>query len=203
MSSLISSTRRRVFTPLLLLALGACSSAGGLGGILGGVLGGGNNEISGTVQGVNTRNAQIGIRQQNGQIVYVSYDQNTRVIYQNQQYSPNNLENGDLITASIQDNGNGGYYTSSVQVNQSVRGGSTGQGQGSAVQSFQGQVRQVDRSNGNFTLDDGNVGRITVFLPNNLSRADQDRYNNLRNGDVVRIYGYRTSSSQVQLQTFY
>lgn len=198
-----NSTIRRLAIAPLVVALAACSGTGGLGNVLGSVLGGGsNNELSGTVQSVNPRNAQIGVRQQNGQTVYVSYDNNTRVIYQNQQYSPNNLEQGDQITVAIQDNGNGGYYASTVQVNQSVRGGSTQPGQGSA-QSFQGTIRQVDRSNGYFTLDDGNVGRITVYLSNNLSRADLDRYNNLRNGDVVRIYGYRTSSSQVQLQSFY
>lgn len=197
------NTRARsgVLATLMLGVLGACSSTGGLGGILGGVLGGGSSQVSGLVQNVDTRSRQIGIRQTNGQTVLVAYDDNTQVLYQNQTYTPSSLERGDDVTASIQDNGNGGYYTNRVQVNQSVRGGSTGQS--NTVQSFQGTVRQVDRSNGWFTIDDANVGRITVFLPNQLSRADTDRYNNLRTGDVVRLYGYRTSASQVQLQQFY
>ena len=201
-----SSLLRRTFAPMLLLALGACSSAGTLGNVLGSVLGGGgtSNQVAGTIQGVDTRNRQIGIRQSNGQTVAVSYDQNTKVIYQNPQYAITNLETGDAVTVTVQDNGNGGYYTSTVQVTQSVSSGSTSNGQTGNATSYQGAVRQVDRANGLFTIDDQNAGRITVYLPNNLGRADTDRYNNLRSGDNVRFYAYRTNnSSQVQLQQFY
>lgn len=198
---------------LMLAVLGACSSTGGLGNILGSVLGGNgggiggaqSNQLSGSVQGVDTRSQRIAIQQSNGQSVWVSYDNNTQVVFQNQNYSPAALENGDQVTASIQDGGNGAYYTNYVQVDQSVRGngGAQSQGQSSNVQRFQGTVRQVDRRNGWFTVDDPNAGRLTVVLPNGLSRADIDRYNSLRAGDVVRFYGYLTGNSQVQLRQFY
>ena len=193
-------------TPRVLLAAGvvtlaACSSTGGLGNILGSVLGGAPQQVSGDVQGVDPRAQQISIRQANGQTVQVAYDNNTKVVYQNQNYSPASLERGDNVTASLQDNGNGAYYTSQVLVNQSVR--NTGTGTSSNAQSFQGTVRQIDRANGVFTVDDGNVGRITVTLPNNMSRADIDRYNGFRSGDVVRFSGYNTGNGQVQLQQFY
>lgn len=202
---------RRSASVLTLAALGACSSTGGLGNILGSVLGGvggagggQSNQLSGSVQGVDTRSQQIGIQQSNGQTVVVSYDNNTQVVYQNRNYSPTSLENGDQVTVSIQDGGNGSYYTKYVQVDQSVRG-STGQsgGQSNNVQTFQGTVRQLDRQNGWFTVDDRNFGRMTVVLSNNVSRADIYRYNSLRPGDVVRLYGYRTGNSQVELRQFY
>lgn len=192
----------RVLLATGLVTLAACSSTGGLGNILGSVLSpGGASQVSGDVQGVDPRAQQISIRQSNGQTVQVAYDNNTKVVYQNQNYSPASLERGDNVTANIQDNGNGAYYTSQVLVNQSVR--NTGTGTNTNLQSFQGTVRQIDRANGFFTVDDGNVGRITVVLPNNMSRADIDRYNGLRSGDAVRFSGYNTGNGQVQLQQFY
>jgi hypothetical protein len=190
------------FVTAALASLGACSSMGGLGNVLGGVLGGqSSNQLSGMVQGVDTRSQQIAVQQSNGQAVWVRYDANTQVVYQNQNYSPTSLERGDQVTASIQDNGNGGYYTNYVRVDQSVRG--NGSAQSSAVQTFQGTVRQVDRGNGWFTVDDPSVGRLTVVLANGVSRTDVDRFNGLRAGDYVRLYGYRSSGSQVQLRQFY
>jgi hypothetical protein len=187
---------------LMLAALGACSSMGGLGNVLGGVLGGqqSSSQASGIVQGVDTRSQQIAIQQSNGQAVWVHYDANTQVVYQNQTYSPTSLERGDQVTASVQDTGNG-YYTNYVRVDQSVRGG--GNVQSGNVQSYQGTVRQVDRGRGWFTVDDPNAGRMTVVLSNQVSRADADRFNNLRVGDYVRLYGYQASNAQVQFRQFY
>lgn len=184
----------------MLLALGACSGTGGLGSVLGSVLGGGgqSNQLSGAIQSVDTRSRQIGVQQSNGQTVWVGYDDNTRVVYQNQNYPVTSLERGDVVTASIQDNGNGAYYTSLVQVTQSVSTSTS-----SNQQSFQGAVRQVDRANGWFTVDEGTIGRITVTLPTGLSQNDLNRFNNLRAGDYVRLYGTRTSNAQVQLRQFY
>ncbi len=202
--TIVPRAARRLAAAALLTALGACSSTGGLGNILGSVLGGGqqqSNQLSGRVQGVDTRSQRIGIQQSNGQTIAVSYDNNTQVVYQNQNYSPTSLENGDEVTVSIQDNGNGSYYTKYVQVDRSVR--DNGGGQSSNVQTFQGSVRQVDRQNGLFTVDDNNFGRLTVVISNGVSRADIDRFNSLRSGNVVRFYGYRTGNSQVQLRQFY
>ena len=105
------------------LALGACSSAGGLGEILGGVLGGGGGgaqQLSGSVRSVDTRNQQISVQQSNGQSVPVLYDQNTKVVYQNRLYTVANLENGDQIVARIQATQNNAYYADSITVTQSV-----------------------------------------------------------------------------------
>ncbi len=131
----------------------------------------------------------------------MSYDNNTQVVFQNQNYSPTSLERGDQVTANIQDNGNGAYYTNYVLVNQSVRGNTSTQG--GNVRTFQGLVGQVNRANGWFTMDDNNVGRVTVVLANGISRADLDRFNNLRSGDGVRFYGYSTGNSQVSMRQFY
>jgi outer membrane lipoprotein SlyB len=188
---------------LMLASAGACG--GNLGNILGGVLGGGggaaqSGQLSGTIRGVDTRSQQISIQQSNGQTVPVSYDNQTQVVYQNQNYSPTSLENGDRVTARVQANGNS-YYTDYVQVDQSVNGTANGSVSNN-VQQVQGTVRQIDRRNGVFTVDANNGYTVTVTMPYNPSTNDVNRFNALRSGDFVRFYGTYLNNSQIQLRQF-
>jgi len=195
-----------------LLLLGACSggSGGALGNVLGAVLGGGQGgqggQVAGTVQGVNTQSQQIGLQTSDGQQVALLYDNNTKVVYQNQLYAVTNLERGDQVVARIQQTNDGGYYTDSLQVTQSVStsGGATSGGGGSAnVQTLQGTVRQIDRANGLFTLEGSNGAMVIVSLPYNVTRSDQTRFQNLRTGETVRLYGVFLNNSRVELRQFY
>lgn len=191
--------RRGAAVALMIASLGACAG-NQLGNILGGVLGGGqaqSGQLSGTIRGVDQRSQLISIQQSNGQTVPVAYDNQTQVVYQNQNYSPTSLENGDRVTARVQANGNS-YYTDYVQVDQSVNGA----GSSSNLQQLQGTVRQVDRRNGVFTVDVNNYNTLTVTLPSSLSSSDVNRFNNLRSGDFVRFYGTFLNSTQVQLRQF-
>jgi hypothetical protein len=193
-------TLRRGAAALVILTSGACAG-NQLGSVLGGVLGGGvgNNQLSGTIRGVDTRSQQISIQTSNGQTVPVYYDNQTQVVYQNQNYPPTALEYGDMVTARIQTNGNN-YYTDYIQVDQSVNG--SGNVNSGNVQQMQGTVRSINRQNGVFTVDIGNYNTITVTLPYNVSSNDVNRFNNLRVGDFVRFYGVYTGQSQVQLRQF-
>ena len=189
---------------LMVLVVGACSQAGGLGSILGSVLGGQNqqaSQVSGSVRGVDTRNSQIVLQQSNGQSVSVSYDNQTQVVYNNQNYNVTSLENGDQVTLSIQQTQNGGYYTNYVRVDQSSS--SSGSGSNGQVQSLQGTVRRVDVNQGWFELMPNSNVVLTVTMPYNASRADQQRFQNLRNGDVVRFTGTYLNNSRVELRQFY
>lgn len=199
--TVLQRAARTTTVALALIAMSACANSG-LGNILGSVLGGGGNELAGTIQGVDTRNQQIGIIQSNGQTVGVRYDNNTRVIYQNQNYPVTALENGDQVVARIQDNGNGSYYTDSIQVTQSVQNGGSGTGSGN-VQSFQGTVRQVDIQNGLFTIDGGTGYVVTVSMPYSPTRADLNRFQNLRQGDQVRFYGVALNNTRIELRQFF
>jgi Cu/Ag efflux protein CusF len=189
------------------LATGACSNAGNIGEILGSVLGGqtagANNQVSGVVRGVDTRNSQIGLQLSNGQTVGLQYDANTQVVYNNQRYNVTSLDQGDQVTARIQQNGNA-YYTDLVQVDAPVQGsGTTGTTANTNVQSVSGTVRQIDTQNGLFTMNTNNYGTLTVSLPYNVSRADQSRFTNLRSGDAVRLYGVFLNNQRVELRQFY
>ncbi|MEO7457920.1 MAG: hypothetical protein ABIY52_16815 [Gemmatimonadaceae bacterium] len=204
MLSLRTMIRASALT-VALMAAGACSQAGSLGSVLGSVLGGGQqqqSQVSGTIQNVDTRNAQIGLRQSNGQTVALLYDANTKVVYQNQNYAVTNLEYGDAVTARIQQTQNGSYYTDLVQVDQSVStsNGTTGTGN---VQTLQGSVRRIDSGNGSFTLDVNNSTQLTVTMPYNPTRNDLQRFQNLRVGDVVRFGGVYLNNTRVELRQFY
>ena len=195
---------RRVAAVGMLAALGACSSVGNLGNILGGVLGRGGNagQVSGYVQGVDTRSQIIALQQPNGQPVNLLFDNQTKVIYNNQSYAVTSLDRGDQITARVQNTDNG-YYTDVVQVDQPVQGsaGATTASSGD-VQTMQGTVRQIDQQNGLFTMDVSNT-RLTVSMPFSPRRADLTKFQSLRSGDVVRIAGVFLNNSRVELRQFY
>ena len=201
----LTMSARLVSAAALLVSASACSSAGGLGSILGSVLGAGRgsqsqNQVSGYIQGVDTRNRQIGIQQSNGQTLVVAYDNQTQVVYNNQSFPVTSLENGDQVTLRVQQLQNGGYYTDVVQVDRSVSGNSTIQS--GNVQLLQGTVRQVDQSSGLFVLDANNGTRVTVQLGQQLSRNDLNRFRSLRQGDFARFYGVYLNASRVELRQF-
>lgn len=184
------------------LAVNACAQAGGLGSILGGVLGGNsNNQVIGTVQRVDTRNQQISITQSNGQAASISYDNQTRVVYQNRDYSVTSLEYGDQVTARIQQTQNGAYYTDLVQVNTPASG--SGVSGNSQVQTLQGIVRNIDVSNGWFQIDASSNVLLTVSMPYNANGSDVQRFRSLRIGDGVRFTGVYLNTSRVELRQFY
>ena len=196
---------RRAAAVSTLLALAGCSSVGGLGNVLGSVLGGGQgqgaNQVSGYVQGVDTRSQVIALQASSGQSVNILFDNQTRVVYNNQSYPVTSLDRGDQVTARIQSTNNG-YYTDLVQVDQPVQGSNTSASSGT-VQTLQGTVRAVDMQNGLFAMDVGAGTRLTVTMPYSPSRADMSRFQNLRQGDNVRIAGVFLNSSRVELRQFY
>jgi len=204
-----SHRRTGIAAVALAFAATACSSAGGLGSILGGVLGQQGNQVSGTVQGLDTRNQQIGLQQSNGQTVALAYDNNTKVVYQDRVYNVTSLDPGDQVVARVQSSNGGGYYTDSVVVTQPVNG-STNTGSSSSsssssgvVQSLQGTVRAVDRNAGVFSLDAGTNVTLTVSLPYNANRNDVAKFQSLRSGDYVRLQGVYLNNSRVELRQFY
>ena len=213
MTTIIRAPRRGAAT-LMLLATGACASGGGTGGsigeILGSVLGGGagttanGSQVSGIVRGVDTRAQQIGLQLSNGQTVGLSYDAQTKVVYNNQSYAVTSLDAGDQVTARVQQANNNTYYTDLVQVDQPVQNttGGTTAGGNANVQSVQGTVRQIDATNGLFSLNTSN-GTLTVSLPYNVSRTDQSKFQSLRTGDTVRLYGVYLNNTRVELRQFY
>ena len=186
-------------------ALGACSSAGGLGSVLGSVLGGGQQQqqLSGSVSSVDTRNQQIAIRQSNGQTINVLYDANTKVVYQSQRYSVTNLDPGDEVVARISTTQNNAYYTDSITVTQAVTTSTSGGTVDNNVQLLQGTVASIDRATGTFVIDVGSGTRVTVSMPYGARSSDVTTFNNLRVGQFTRFYGVYLNNTRVELRQFY
>jgi hypothetical protein len=167
-------------------------------------LGGGQasgSQVTGTIQNVDTRNQQINLRQSNGQGVSLVFDQQTKVVYQNQSYGVTSLEYGDQVTARVQSTQNGAYYTDLVQVDQPVAGSAGGTSNNTQVYQLQGSVRRIDLQNGLFEIVNNNTV-LTVSMPYNPTRADQQRFQSLRVGDVTRFTGVYLNSSRVELRQF-
>jgi hypothetical protein len=193
---------RTVMGMLAALAIAACSQAGQLGDILGSVLGGGASMVSGAIRSIDTRARQMTVQQSNGQSVALAFDDQTKVVYQDRLYSVTSLEYGDQISARVQQLQSGDYYADSVAVTQPASGSSTGTTTSGTVQSLQGTVRQIDRTNGLFTVDAGNGVTLTVTLPYNSSTTDVNKFNALRSGDYVRFYGVYVTTTRVELRQF-
>ncbi len=199
----MNNGQRAARTATAIFFVTAVTSCSQVGNVLGGVLGGGGaqqGQVSGYIEGVDTRSQQIALQQSNGQRVLLVYDNQTAVVYQNQNYPVTALERGDLVTARVQSTQSGAYYTDLVQVDQSVSssGGASGN-----VQSIQGTVRQIDRTNGLFSLDLSGGSTIVVSLPYNVRQTDLNRFQNLRTGDYVRLYGVVLNNTRVELRQFY
>ena len=193
--------------PLLALALGAAGcSGGGLGDILLGG-GGGGQPQSGTmtveVQEVRTQQQQIIVRTQDGQQGPVLFDQNTQVVYQNQQYQVTNLERGDVVDMRVQEIQQG-YYTDLIQVRTPVQerqGGTTGPGQ-TGVYAVEGTIGAIDLQQWTFTLNMTQGGTVAVYLPSSASTADRDRLRQYRSGDYIRVEIRPVSEERAELVRF-
>lgn len=189
----------------LALVASACSgnSLGTLGDILGGggSTGGQQGQLTAEVRAVDTSRQAIQVTSQEGQTGYVRYDQNTVVVYQQQQYPVTALERGDVVVMQVQEDAQGNLYTARIDVQQSVQersGQSTGTG---SVQQFQGRVGSVDHDRGWFVLQTQS-GNVTVSLPYNPPQATLDYFHRLRTGDTVRLEATPIGSGRVEIYRF-
>jgi hypothetical protein len=190
---------RGAATASTLFALFACTNTRNLKSVLGSALVA--NQVSGYVQGVDTRSQHISLQSSTGQSMDIRYDDETKVVYNSQSYPVTSLDRGDQVTVRVQST-RSGYYTDFVQVDQAVQG-SSGSASSSNVQTIQGTVRDVDTQNGLFSLDLGTGTRVTVSMPYSPNRIDMKRFQDLRQGDNVRIAGVYLNSSRVELRQFH
>ena len=201
----------------------AGTNLGQLGEILGGAMGGGaagqqqNGQILAEVQGIDQNRRTIQLRTEQGQTGNVMFDQNTVVVYQNQQYSPTALERGDVAYFQLQQTQQGATYASRIDVQQSVQerngqttnnggtyGGNTGGTYGNTGgqrQELVGTVGRIDYNQGWFEMRTQN-GTATVSLPYGAGEATQDYFRRLRTGMNVRIEGTHLGNGRIELYRF-
>jgi hypothetical protein len=116
--------RMKSVAPLvaLVVAVGGCAVLETLGDIWTGGAGapGAQEVITVEVQQVRQAQQDIVVRTQDGQQGAVLYDQNTQVVYQNQQYPVAALERGDIVDMRIHQVQQG-LYTDLIQVRTPVQ----------------------------------------------------------------------------------
>ena len=200
---------RALALAVLPLTLGACAGgggAGGLGEILGTVLGGSQPASSSVgqlvveVQQVDQSNQEIEVLTEDGQRGPIRYDQNTRVVYQQQEYPVTALERGDVVEMRIQQVQQG-YYTDYILVRQSVQERGDAGGSSASLVQATGTVRAIDYQRGWFDLET-TQGTMTVTLPYNPASATVTAFERLERGDRVSIEGYRIASDRIELARF-
>ena len=185
-------------------AVAGCSQLEGLGSVLGGPGAGSaqTGQVEAEIRAVNTSSQELDIRTTDGQDARIRYDNQTRVIYQDQEYPVTALEYGDLVVMNVQQSGNT-YYTDVIQVRQSVQdrsgaGSNTGSGQLSRIS---GTVGQIDYDRGLFELRTGSA-TIAVSMPFGASPADADYFRRLRTGDSVTVEGRYITQNRFELERF-
>lgn len=158
-------------------------------------------QITATVSQINTQQRTIQVRTTSGQTGTVSYDQNTVVVYQQQQYPVTALEQGDVVSMTVQQVSQNQLYASRIDVTQSVshaNGQTTGNAQ---LQQFTGTVTQLDTQRGTFQLQT-QAGTILISLPYSTPQATSDYFMRLRNGNSVRVEVTPIGSGRYELYRF-
>jgi hypothetical protein len=114
----------RTFGAAFVLAAAGCSgnTLGTLGDILGMPSGAAQTgQLAAEIRQVDTQQQRIQVRTQDGQSGYVQYDENTVVVYRQQEYAVTALERGDVVTLHVQQDARGNLFTSRIDVQQSVQ----------------------------------------------------------------------------------
>lgn len=198
----------RVVPLAALVSVGACG--GGLGGALGDILLGGAGGPGGqegvvTVEVREVRQAQrdIVVRTQDGQQGSIHYDQNTQVVYQNQQFPVTALELGDVVDMRVQQVQQG-YYTDLIQVRTPVQERQEAGGTSPAqdVYRLEGTLGAIDTSRSIFELNMTQGGTLQVEVPANAPAATRDRLREYRTGDYVRVEVRPLDQQRAQLVRF-
>jgi hypothetical protein len=188
-----------------MLAMTGC--AGGL-GVLGDILtapgpDGQAATVTVEVQEVREGTQEIIVRTEGGQQGPVRYDQNTQVIYQNQQYPVRALEWGDIVDMRIHEVQRG-YYTDLIQVRtpaQERQGTGTRTSPEPNVYRVEGTIGTIDAAQGSFTLRMTQGGTIQVLIPADQTSA-RERLRDHLPGDYVRVEVRPIDQERAQLVRF-
>jgi hypothetical protein len=173
---------------LVLPALG-CGSLPGVGGGSGSTLP--DDRVTGEVDRVDTSRRQIVLITTGTQLtsggdrLALDYDERTRVIYRDAQYTPANLEPGDEVRAEIERDG-GQLYTPYLEVLRSVSGPPA---TGGALSVIEGEVDRVDTGRREIAVDTSGGLRTVLYETDTpvWYRGEQYEPTNLDPGDEVRI----------------
>jgi len=160
--------------------------------------------VRGTVRYIDTARRTIEVDRGNGSLMYVEYETNTPIRYNNQTYNVTDLERGDEIEVRFTDLGGNRFRATDVTVLRNVSSGSMGSGSTSSTNysTIRGTVRSVDTSRrtielesatwtSNFNSGTGsNSSRVIVSYDTNTNVDVSGRLHpvsGLERGDVIEV----------------
>lgn len=176
--------------------------------------------VRGTVRYIDTARRTIEVDRGNGSIMYVEYETNTPVRYNNQTYRTTDLERGDEVEIRFSDLGGNRFLAQDVTVLRSVSSGSLGSGSTSSTNysTIRGTVRSVDTSRrtieleaatwrSNFNSNTGsNSSRVIVSYDANTNVDVSGRLHpvsGLERGDVIEVQVSNPNASMPFAQRIY
>jgi hypothetical protein len=160
-------------------------------------------EILAEVERIDPGRREIRLREENGRTLVLSYDQATRVLYQDREYGVENLEAGDVVAVRVSPRSDN--YVASMRVYETVQdrlAKGTSRRPLSRLETVEGTVEDVNHERGVFDLRLRSGKVITVTLPYNARSADADDLRRLRRGDFVRLEGAFVNPETFQMQAF-
>lgn len=186
---------------------------------MGDIFGGGssdqqNYELRGTVDYVDPGTRSVYLRDVSGynrsmlsggsgDTVRVYYDERTPVAYQGQNYRPEDLERGDVVSVRVDESGNS-LVAESMTVLSDVSGG--GNAYPTYGSNIRGTVRYIDTSRRTIEVDRGNGSVMTVSYDVNtpVSYNNQSyRVADLERGDEIEIQVRDLGSGRYAAQQIY
>lgn len=160
--------------------------------------------IEGEVDRVDTGRREIAVDTTGG-LRYVLYEADTPVWYRGERYEATNLDPGDEVRIEVTDGGRT-PLAERIDVVQAVQetGGTIGDGSpnGTAAATLSGTVEWIDSRRGELGVRTDSQGVVTVVLPFNADPRDRDVFDDLREGDRVRLDADEVSRGRYELVRF-
>lgn len=181
--------------------LAGCSTLGDLGSILGGAPGTGS-EVRAEIQEVDEWREEIAFETQDRRTGVVSFDERTRVVYQNREYPVTALERGDLVRMRLSETAGGELYTDLIEVEQSADQRTSDPWGSGQNERLEGNVAWIDQDRGQFLLDLRSGAEVMVNLPQGAPNQMVYEFQRLDRGDYVRIEARPISNQQVEIVRF-
>ena len=171
-----------------------------------GALGVGGSTLQGEIRSVDERRGRLQIRDdRDDRTETVYYDDRTRVIYGNREYSVTSLERGDYVRVRVDQDRDGNTYAQVIEVSESARDDGRydddDRYNGRTVQ-LDGTIRQIDTRRNVFTIDDRDDDTYLVYVSSRANRDDVRRFERLRRGDRARAEVRIVSRGQAELIRF-
>lgn len=151
--------------------------------------------VTATVNGIDTQLREIYLRTANNQHYVVNYTAGTRVSDRGRDSAMDRLRVGDQVRVEIREGSGRRLYADEILVEGATAGVS-------ATRTVQGTVERVLAERGFLELRAPNGRLLTIYLPESSSVETKNRFNRIREGDVVRLEGERLDEDRIELIAF-